>query len=282
MSNVSKLFVAVWLVVGGSLLGFAGTAGIVVQNSNGNVITRCVEFDEAQITVDELLVRSGFKLVISETSFGKALCFLHDDGIADAGNCFGHPLGWFWELFVHNGTEWESAPIGIGDAVVTDGSLVGFDFGAFGENGLQPMSYDDVCGYTSAAGLVVDHSDGSRKIVQVEFTGETITGTQLLRISGLAVTTNETSFGTALCALDGEGQPGTDCFGDALGRFWGFNILTEDDEWTFSDVGIGEAVLRDGDVTGFQFAEFGIAQPPITKNDVFGVASNVDDWVMYQ
>lgn len=282
MSKVSNFFTAVSLFICITSISFAGSAGIVIQNSNGEIITRCVEFDETAITADELLLRSGFKTVISETSFGKAICFLHDDGIEDEGNCFGHPLGWFWEFFVHNGTEWESSLVGITEAVVTDGSLIGFDFGAFGENGLPPMTYDDVCGYTSTAAIVVDHSDGSRKVVHVEFAGETVTGTQLLQKSGLTSAISASSFGDALCSLDGEGQPESDCFGDALGRFWGFNLLTESDEWTFSEVGIGEAIIRDGDVTGFIFAEFGVAQPPITHHEIFGQTSNVETWDMYQ
>lgn len=282
MSNVSKLCTAVGLLFGIASLGFAGTAGIVIENSTGEIITRCVEFEEAEITVDVLLELSGFKTVITETSFGDALCFLHNDGIANEGDCFGHPLGWFWELFVHNGTEWESSPVGIGETIVTDGSLIGFDFGAFGENALPPMNYEDVCGYTSTAAIVVDHSDGSHKVVHVEFAGETVTGTQLLQKSGLDVSISASSFGDALCSLDGEGQPESDCFGDALGRYWGFNILTETNEWTFSAVGIGEATIRDGDITGFIFAEFGVAQPPVTHDEIFGQTSNVETWDMYQ
>ncbi len=283
VSTAAK-FVGAWVcLISISMQGFTqNTAGIVVQNSTGEIITRCVEFSEAEITVDELLVRSGFKVVIADTDFGKALCFLHDDGVGDANNCFGHPLGWFWEFFQHNGVEWESSMAGIGDATVSDGSLVGFDFGAFGENGLPPMTYDDVCGFTSTAGIVIDHSDGERKVVTVDFPGETITGTQLLQKSGLEVTISDTSFGPALCSLDGEGQPESDCFGDPLGRFWGFNILTPNDEWTFSEVGIGDAILRDSDVAGFFFSTFGTEQPPISRFEVLGQTSNVELFEMYQ
>lgn len=282
MSKVLSFFTALSLLLCIASFSFASSAGIVIQNSTGELITRCIEFEEDEIAVDELILRSGFKTVMSETSFGQGICFLHDDGITDEGNCFGHPLGWFWEFFVHNGTEWESSQVGISSAVVGDGALVGFVFGAFGENELPPMTYDDVCGYTSIAAVVVDHSDGSRKVVHIEFTGETVTGTQLLQKSGLDVITNESSFGTALCSLDGEGQPGSDCFGDALGRYWGFNLLTESNEWAYSEVGIGEAIIRDGDITGFIFAGYGTEQPPITHDEVFGQTSSVETWEMYQ
>lgn len=259
----------------------ANSSGVVVKNSTGEIITRCVEFEEDAITVEALLERSGFKRVTQQSSFGAAICYLHNEGNLDAENCFGHPLGWFWNVFVNRGGEWIAADAGISTVTVSDGDLAGFAYGAFGEATLPPMSFDDVCGYTGRAGVVVDYGGGNRDIRLVEFPGETLTGLQLLEKSGLETVLSKTSFGTAICGIGGVGQPADDCFGDPLGRFWGFNILQKDGSWSFSEVGVDKAIFRDGDVAGFHFAAFGESQPPVDPDEIFADASCAPLWEAY-
>ena len=260
----------------------ANRAGVVIQNSTGEVITRCVEFEETSLTVEMLLRRSGFNLVTQSSAFGESVCFLHDEGNRIADQCFDHPLGWFWNFFTHSGTGWTSANQGISSATVTEGSLVGFTYGAWNEVELPPLDFTDVCGYSSRVGLVIDHGDSRRRVIVVEFPGETLSGWQVLERSGVAITTTSTAFGTALCSLDDEGQSAADCFGDVLGRFWAFNLLQADDSWSFSPVGLDDAIFRESDVAGFFFAPFGVDQPPILRQEIFGQTSRIESWDRYR
>jgi len=255
----------------------ANQVSIVVKNSSGDVITRCVEFEEEALTVDTLIKRSGFKHTIADTDFGPALCFLHDEGNPDPNNCFEHPQDWFWNFFQFQNGAWESAPVGIGTATVTDGDMVGFAFGAFGETTLPELTPEEVCGITSMAGLVVEHSNGERIIRVVEFPGETITGIQLLERSDVEFVMTETSFGTAICSIDGEGQPQSDCFGDPEGRFWGLNVLTENG-WESSMVGVGDTILYNGDVHGWVYSTDSSSIDPITFDQVFNTTSMIEGW----
>ena len=117
-------------------------AGIVIQNSTGELITRSVEFEEAELTAEELLVRSGFKMTIAEFSFGKSVCFLHDEGALDPSQCFDHPQQWFWNFFQKSSTpDWVAASTGISSATVVHGDLIGFAFGAFDTVQLPPMTF---------------------------------------------------------------------------------------------------------------------------------------------
>jgi len=261
-----------------STIVYGNQAGVVIQNSTGEIITRCVEFEEESITVDELIRVSGFNHVISESEFGPSLCFLHDEGSPDPDACFEHPQGWFWNFFVHQEGEWISSDLGIGSVNVSDGDMVGFAFGTFGEVTQPEMTYEEVCGFTSEAGLVIDHSDGSREVLTVPFQGETITGYQLLEKSGLSFVSSQSSFGIGICAIDGEGQAEDNCFDDPQGRFWGLSYLTEEG-WVSSPVGVTETIVREGDVHGWFFAEFGTEQPSITFDEVFNTTSGCIHWL---
>ena len=250
-------------------------AGVVIQNSTGDVITRCIEFQEESITVETLLERSGFRLVTEQFSFGASICFLHDDGALD---CSPHPQDWFWGFYVQPQDEWELAPVGISSATATHGDVFGFVYGPFGESPPPSASFESVCEVVSEAGLVIETSDGSQVIERVEFFGETITGLQLLEKSGLSFIANETSFGTAICSIDSIGQPADDCFGDPQGRFWGFNVLDANNKWISSPVGVDQSIVFDGNVHGWHFAEFGAEQEPVSREVIFGLSTSVDEW----
>ena len=253
-----------------------GRAGILVQNSTGESISRCIEFEEAFLTVEELLKRSGFKQVTQESQFGSYVCFLHDDGVA---NCGAHPDGWFWNFFVHDGGEWVSAPVGISTATAENGSIFGFVFGAWGEVAVPASSFDDLC-FENQAGLVINHLDGARTIRVVDFYGETLTGFQLIQQSGLDLVAAHYSFGPAVCAIDGEGHPSGNCFGDfSVGDpSWALHNLNANDEWVSSAVGVGDSIVFGGDVQGWLFGQFSDTPQPITHEEVFNSQSSVAGW----
>ncbi len=264
-----------WVVC--EMAGASNQAGVVIQNSTGQVITRCVEFEEDQLSAAELLRRSGFKHVTQESAGGITLCFLHDDGSAD---CTPHAQGWKWILFLREGDEWTPLSANLSAVSIVPGALIAF---AYGPDGALPpnRTFAEVCGITRRAALVIDHGDGSRMTRVVEFSGESLTGLQLLQRSGLEVITHETSFGTSICAIGGEGQPAEDCFGDPDGRYWGLNILGEDNTWRASEVGVSDCVVVDNSVLGFIFAIYGTEQPTITREEIFEAASLAPGWNAY-
>ncbi len=271
----------VWLGVFGLivLLPFAALAsskaGLVIQNSTGEVITRCIEFEEEMILVDELLQRSGFQLITEQKSWGTSVKFIHDDGVP-AGES--HPEGWFWNFYQHDGSDWVMSDVGVSSAEARDGTIFGFVFGPWDEKKPPQKTFADVCEIISVAGLVIDHSNGRRVVRVVAFPGETITGVQLLQKSGLDLITSESSWGTSICSIDGEGMPANDCFGDPEGRYWNFNILADDDTWFSAPVGASKAVVRDNDVYGYFYAVWGSVQPPVIREDILGQTSNVSGW----
>ncbi len=250
--------------------GYAGKAGIVIQNSTGEVITRCVSFEEDSLTVSQLLKRSGFTVVTEDSQFGEYLLYLHDDGVQPGES---HPEDWFWNFYLHEDGEWETASVGISSATASDGSLFGFVFGPWGGSQPPALTFSDVCELTSTAAIVIDHSDGTRKIEKVTFNGETLTVEQLLRQSDLEIVLGEFSWGVAICSLDGEGQPENDCFGDPEGRFWNFNLLSVEGEWQSSPVGISDVIVRDHDVLGFMYGTGEAEQPAVTKQEIFSPQS---------
>ncbi|RJP30438.1 MAG: hypothetical protein C4527_09690 [Candidatus Omnitrophota bacterium] len=272
-------WLAIGLVCQFPLLGQTqNQAGILIQNSAGALISRCVEFEEEAITVEELLKRSGFKTITSTSAAGVDLCFLHEEGILLAEECYTDPHGYRWNMFQYDGASWLFTAEKISSVAVRQGDLVGFGYGPEGAVSLPPTSFDELCGFTSVAGVVIDHSDGSRKVFVVEFPGETLNGYQLLQRSGADLVTNEYSFGVAICAINGEGQPGDDCFGDPLGRFWNFNLLDQENNWSSSMVGAGDVIVRDGDVHGYLYGLWGTEQPPFDPNEIFTVPSAVPSW----
>ncbi len=131
------------------------------------------------------------------------------------------------------------------------------------------LLFPAMAGAVNQAGLVVDHSDGVRVIKVIEFESETITGLELLQRSGLDLIISESFFGTAICAIDGEGQPADDCFGDPDGRFWNFNILNAGSQWEMSMVGASDTVVQDGDVHGYIYGAWGVTQPFTLKEELF-------------
>ncbi len=246
-------------------------AGILVQNSTGETISRCVEFEEPFLTVEELLKRSGFKQVTQGSQFGSFICYLHDDGVA---SCDLHPQGWFWNFFQHDGADWVSASVGISTATAENGSLVGFAFGGFNEVELPETSFSELC-VLNQAGLVINHFDGSRVVRVVDFYGETLTGFQLVEKSGFDLVSVQFSFGPAVCAIDGEGHPSDNCFGDfSVGDpSWLLYDLNANDEWQSSQVGVGDSIVYGGEVQGWLFGQFGETPPPITSQEVFEQSS---------
>ena len=122
---------------------------------------------------------------------------------------------------------------------------------------------DDAAG----AHVIVQFDDTASIVRTVGFT-PSVSGLELLTLSGLDVITSATEYGTSVCAIQGVGCPAEDCFcqcadGDTC-RYWGyFNWGAAG--WTAYDVGADASVItQTGAVEGWLWGEFGMAMTPIT------------------
>jgi hypothetical protein len=109
------------------------------------------------------------------------------------------------------------------------------------------------------AGLVIVHGDGSMVTQCIAFAEEAISGAELLARSKLDLSMEASGMGATICRIDGEGCdfPAETCFCQCQGSpciYWSYWRLTEG-EWRYSNIGAGNAVVRDGDVDGWRWGQ---------------------------
>ncbi len=110
------------------------------------------------------------------------------------------------------------------------------------------------------AGLVVRSADGEVARMCVFFDELQISGLDLLERSALPLVTDRSSLGAAICKLGNKGCATGDCF-CRYPTFWGYWVHEPKlDEWTFSEVGAADRMIRNGDVDGWSFGKDG--KPP--------------------
>lgn len=129
-------------------------AGLVVVHGDGQVVTRCVEFTEEQITGYDLLVRSGLDLNYeAQGGLGTAICRLDNEGCNyPEDQCFCRCLGSpcvFWSLWQWVDDDWVFSSQGASATVVTDETMQAWVWGE-GTIGTAaspppPVSFGEVC-----------------------------------------------------------------------------------------------------------------------------------------
>ena len=134
----------------------------------------------------------------------------------------------------------------------------------------------------SRAGLVVQFGDGNVVTACVQFTSETVTGADLLRLSGMDVIMDPNSgFGEAICKItvgdfsDGCDFPLEACFCQCRGadcEYWAYYHL-KGNAWEYSQLGASNWLVKDGDVEGWAWGSgsFGggsfDVEPPVIPFD---------------
>jgi hypothetical protein len=106
-------------------------------------------------------------------------------------------------------------------------------------------------------GLVVVHGDGSTITRCIAFNESEISGYDVLQRSGLEiVAAQDSGMGAAICAIDGEGCPVSDCFCECKGTciYWSYWHL-EGGDWVYSQVGTSVYKAHNGDVEGWRWGE---------------------------
>ncbi len=118
------------------------------------------------------------------------------------------------------------------------------------------------------AGLIIDYGDGNVATLCVEFDEESISGLEVLEQAGRELVLG--FGGVTVCAIDGVGCPGDDCWCECGNpsqgcTYWVYHHL-KDGEWRYSEAGAAGYPVYDGDVEGWVWgsgSSEGGAQPPV-------------------
>ncbi len=120
----------------------------------------------------------------------------------------------------------------------------------------------------NSAGLVIKHGDGSVLYFFVQFHEPEITGTQLLERAGVSIdVTPYAGIGEAICRIDGEGCPATDCFCKSFANpavYWRYHKLGPDGSWVFLPSGPDAREVHDGDIDGWSWSSKDGELPSVT------------------
>jgi hypothetical protein len=107
---------------------------------------------------------------------------------------------------------------------------------------------------TASHAHVVVQLDAAKTLVRPITFSEPISGLEALLRTGLSVTVADTSFGPAVCAVEGVGCPADDCFCDA-GHFWSYSNW-DGTEWQAYQVGASQSVIsKTAVVEGWRWGE---------------------------
>ncbi|GAC1665374.1 MAG: hypothetical protein NVS9B8_06340 [Candidatus Limnocylindrales bacterium] len=115
------------------------------------------------------------------------------------------------------------------------------------------------------AALVIEHGNGSTIQRCVGFSSATITGDQLLQMSGIDFyATGSSGLGKAVCQIDGEPTKFSVCL-PTSGSYWAMFVSRGGGSWAVSNLGISSQTFADGDAEGFRYdPQTGApAQPPL-------------------
>ncbi len=122
--------------------------------------------------------------------------------------------------------------------------------------------------HANSAGLVIRHGDGSVLYFLVQFSEAQISGTQLLERAGVSIdVTPYAGIGEAICRIDGEGCPATDCFCKSFANpavYWRYHKLGPDGNWVFLPSGPDAREVHNGDIDGWSWSSKDGELPPVT------------------
>lgn len=130
----------------------------------------------------------------------------------------------------------------------------------------------------SEAAVVVRHGDGSMTYALVIFPEAEISSFELLDRSTLSLTTVAFGgLGDAVCTLDGEGCPVSDCqrrlcqTGDPESPFWQFFRPGADGAWVMQPLGASASRVGDGDIDVWSWTGREARVPPLDIAAVAGL-----------
>jgi len=131
-------------------------AGLVVIREDGEVITRCVNFSEPEITGLELLSRAELDLITSSVALGAKVCSIAGQG-CPAEDCFCQCQGSdciYWSYWHLQEDGWRYANAGAGIYPIRDGDVDAWTWGpGTPQNAPEPtpLTFADICAAEPAA-----------------------------------------------------------------------------------------------------------------------------------
>ena len=128
-------------------------AGLVVQFGDGRIETRCVTFEDNEISGADLLTRSGLNLIVDTSSgMGITVCQIEDEGCAfPAEPCFCRCTGGdecaYWNYFYRDAgaTSWAYSPLGAILRQVKPGSVEGWVWGDGHTPPDDQWTFENIC-----------------------------------------------------------------------------------------------------------------------------------------
>jgi len=131
----------------------------------------------------------------------------------------------------------------------------------------------------NGAGLVIRHGDGRIVYAYVEFSEPQITADQLLARSHIQLVEQPFGgLGQAVCSLDGEGCPATNCFCKSYQSpsvYWHYYSLSAGGAWSNVNLGPSSRTIHDGDVDGWSWTGAASGLPK-TSIDAIAQMNGVD------
>ena len=153
LSALATLVLALTLLSGMARADGPSRVGLVVRFGDGSVFTRCIEFDEDQISGLEVLLRSGLSVIYEQSGMGAAVCKIENDGCDfPAESCFCQCLGGadcvYWSYWHLKEGVWQYSPVGASGYFVRDGDVEGWAWGP-GTTGSGPeppvIEFNSIC-----------------------------------------------------------------------------------------------------------------------------------------
>ena len=120
------------------------------------------------------------------------------------------------------------------------------------------VAHGEHTGTLSSAAVVVDLGDGATAVRWVDF-DQPLSGLEVLEASGLEVTVAESSFGPAVCAIEGVGCPVDNCF-CSPDLYWNYGYW-DGSAWQTYPVGANDSIVEaNGTIEGWRWGGFTGAQ----------------------
>lgn len=178
------VIVAITLVAYG--LGIAqepNKAGIVIRLNESETISRCVAFEDEDISGLELLERSGLTTQIRAEGMGSLVCSINETG-CPANDCFCQCRGGgecvYWSYWQDSAEGWQYARLGASSYRVTAGEIDGWSWGPGSlTDAISPpeLTFEEICSEDAA----------TTHTVQVQDTGQTVSRETFLIILAAAL-----------------------------------------------------------------------------------------------
>lgn len=152
MKKQALWFLLLWLVgITAVSAQEPNRAALVVRLEDGQAVSRCVEFTEAEISGYELLNRSGLGVETDVVGMGATVCRIEGQG-CPANDCFCQCKGGgdclYWSYWMMQDGQWQYAQAGASSYRVQNGDVQGWSWGIGTPNeAVEPptMTFDEIC-----------------------------------------------------------------------------------------------------------------------------------------